>query len=221
MQTLPKSGINADLSSLSSAAQAVHEFLQQRGASFFADIVRGTGLLKSQVETGLWELVTGGLVTADGFDNLRSLIDPKRRSGPRAKRFRDNYGRWTLLHTDYNIEKARALEAMCKVLLARYGVVFRDVCRRETNLPPWRELLSVFRHMEDRGEVRGGRFVNGFIGEQFALPEAADSLRASKNRQSTEQTISASAADPLNMIGTILPGDKVSGVSKKNVEISC
>lgn len=221
MQTIPKSGLNADLSGLSSAAQAVHQFLQQRGASFFADIVRGTGLLKSQVETGLWELVTGGLVTADGFDNLRSLIDPKRRSGPRARRFRDNYGRWTLLHTDYNIEKSRALEAMCKVLLARYGVVFRDVCRRETNLPPWRELLSVFRHMEDRGEVRGGRFVNGFIGEQFALPEAADSLRASKNRQALEQTISASAADPLNMIGTILPGDKVSGVSKKNVEISC
>ncbi|MFN8551321.1 MAG: hypothetical protein U0103_07530 [Candidatus Obscuribacterales bacterium] len=154
MQTLPKSAINADLSGLSSAAQAVHQFLQQRGASFFADIVRGTGLLKSQVETGLWELVTGGLVTADGFDNLRSLIDPKRRSGPRAKRFRDNYGRWTLLHTDYNIERARGLEAMCKVLLARYGVVFRDVCRRETNLPPWRELLSVFRHLEDRGEVR-------------------------------------------------------------------
>lgn len=221
MQTIPKSGVNADLSSLSSAAQAVHQFLQQRGASFFADIVRGTGLLKSQVETGLWELVTGGLVTADGFDNLRSLIDPKRRSGPRAKRFRDNYGRWSLLHTDYNIEKARGLEAMCKVLLARYGVVFRDVCRRETNLPPWRDLLSVFRHMEDRGEVRGGRFVNGFIGEQFALPEAADSLRASKNRQVADQTISASPADPLNMIGTILPGEKISGVSKKNVDISC
>lgn len=221
MQTLPKSAINADLSGLSSAAQAVHQFLQQRGASFFADIVRGTGLLKSQVETGLWELVTGGLVTADGFDNLRSLIDPKRRSGPRAKRFRDNYGRWTLLHTDYNIEKAKGLEAMCKVLLARYGVVFRDVCRRETNLPPWRELLSVFRHMEDRGEVRGGRFVNGFIGEQFALPEAADSLRASKNKQPSDETISACAADPLNMIGIILPGDKVSGASKKNIEISC
>lgn len=221
MTTLPKSAVNADLSGLSSAAQAVQQFLQQRGASFFADIVRGTGLLKTQVETGLWELVTGGLVTADGFDNLRSLIDPKRRSGPRAKRFRDNYGRWTLLHTDHGVEKARGLEAMCKVLLARYGVVFRDVCRREANLPPWRELLSVFRHMEDRGEVRGGRFVNGFIGEQFALPEAADSLRASKNKQPQEQTISASAADPLNMIGTILPGDKVTAVSKKSVELSC
>ncbi|HEY9679348.1 MAG TPA: DEAD/DEAH box helicase [Drouetiella sp.] len=220
MSTLPKSAVNADLSGLSYAAQTVHDFLKQRGASFFADISRGTGLLKAQVETGLWELVTGGLVTADGFDNLRSLIDPKRRSGPRAKRFRDNYGRWTLIHPEHGIEKVKGLEAMCKVLLRRYGVVFRDVCRREANLPPWRDLLSVFRHMEDRGEVRGGRFVNGFIGEQFALPEAADSLRASKNKQ-TEQTISASAADPLNMIGTILPGEKVASVSKKSVELTC
>jgi ATP-dependent helicase Lhr and Lhr-like helicase len=221
MTTLPKSAANADLSGLSYAAQAVEQFLRQRGASFFADIVRGTSMLKAQVEQGLWELVTAGLVSADGFDNLRSLIDPKRRSGPRAKRFRDSYGRWTLLHTEHGVEKAKGLESMCRILLARYGVVFRDVVRREANLPPWRELLSVFRHMEDRGEIRGGRFVNGFIGEQFALPEAADSLRAAKNKQPSEQTVSASAADPLNLIGTILPGDKVAAVSKKNVELSC
>ncbi len=224
MTCLPKSGANADLSRLSYAAQTVEQFLAQRGASFFADIVRGTGLLKTQIEMGLWELVTAGLVSADGFDNLRSLIDPKRRSGQGrglTKRFRDNYGRWTLLHAEHSVEKKKGLESMCKILLARYGVVFRDVLKRETNLPPWRELLAVFRHMEDRGDVRGGRFVAGFVGEQFALSEAVDSLRAAKSKQPSEQTISASAADPLNMIGTILPGDKVASVSKKSVELSC
>ncbi len=147
---------------LSHAAQGVLDFLRQRGASFFADIVRGANKLKAEIETALWELVAAGLVTADGFDNLRSLIDPKRRAGQgsgRTTRPRHNAGRWALLHTDEVVERPRAVEAACWMLLRRYGIVVRDVLAREANLPPWRELLGAFRRLEDRGEIRGGRFV--------------------------------------------------------------
>ena len=120
---------------LSHGAKQVLEFLRQRGASFFADIVRGTDKLKAEVETALWELVAGGLVTADGFDNLRSLIDPKRRSGQgsgRSSRPRHSTGRWALLYTDQATDKNRAHEAVRRMLLRRYGIVFRDVLARET-----------------------------------------------------------------------------------------
>ena len=165
---------------LSHGAQLVLEFLRQRGASFFADIVRGTGKLKAEIETGLWELVAAGLVTADGFDNLRALIDPKRRAGQgsgRSTRPRHSSGRWALLHADVAAERNRAVEAACWMLLRRYGIVIRDLLARESNLPPWRELLMAFRRLEDRGEIRGGRFVDGFLGEQFALPVAVESVR--------------------------------------------
>src|SRR5437899_3366289 len=144
---------------LSHGAKQALEFLRQRGASFFADIVRGTGKLKSEVETALWELVAGGLVTADGFDNLRSLIDPKRRAGQgsgRTARPRHSSGRWALLYTDQAVERNRTVEATCWMLLKRYGIVFRDVLTRETNLPKWRELQVAFKRLEDRGEVRVG-----------------------------------------------------------------
>ncbi len=176
------------------------------------------------MERGLWELVTAGLITAEGFDNLRALIDPTRRAGTRPGgkgRFRDNaYGRWTLLHGEHTVDRILALQSMCKVLLARYGVLFRDVVQRETNLPPWRELLAALRQMEDRGEVRGGRFVLGFIGEQYALPEAVESLRATRNKQLQNSTYSISAADPMNLFGTVLPGDRVASVFSKDVQLS-
>ena len=140
--------------------------------SLLDGIVRGTGKLKaaSEIETGLWELVAAGLVTADGFDNLRALIDPKRRAGQgsgKTTRPRHSSGRWALLHADVAAERPRAVEAACWMLLRRYGIVIRDLLARESNLPPWRELLMGFRRLEDRGEIRGGRFVDGFIGEQF------------------------------------------------------
>ena len=149
---------------LSEGAKQVLEFLRQRGASFFPDIVRGTGKLKAEVETGLWELVAAGLVTADGFDNLRSLIDPKRRSGQgsgRAARPRHSAGRWSLLYPVFSDDRNRTVEATCWMLLRRYGVVFRELLVRENMLPKWRELVMAFRRLEDRGEIRGGRFVPG------------------------------------------------------------
>ena len=218
MAALPKLPAEIDLSGLSQPAKMIEQFLRHRGASFFADIARGTELENVAVEKGLWELVTAGVVSADGFENLRMLIESrstKNKKGLKGKRFRDqSYGRWTLIHAAHTIERGKGLASLCKVLLARYGVVFRDVILRETNLPPWRELLAVFRQMEDRGEVRGGRFVAGFIGEQFALPQAVDSLRAAKNSQE-EMNLRCMVApsDPLNLVGTVLPGEKSSAAT--------
>ena len=205
---------------LSPGAHAVLEFLRRRGASFFADIVRGTGNLKAEVETALWELVAAGMVTADGFDNLRSLINPKRRLGQgsgRTARPRHTPGRWSLLYGNENSDRTKVAEATCWMLLQRYGVVFREVLARESNLPKWRELLIAFRRLEDRGEVRGGRFVSGFLGEQFALPEAVESLRAMRNIPADGETVTISAADPLNLVGFIIPGERVAAISGKSV----
>ena len=203
---------------LSPVANEVLAFLQSRGASFFADIVRGTGKLKAEVETGLWELVAAGVVTADGFDNLRTLVSPRRSTATaRARRPRHSAGRWTIMHTEPARDYAAALEATCRMLLDRYGVVFRELLARESVLPKWRELLLTFRRLEDRGEVRGGRFVSGFIGEQFALPEAVESLRAMRNAQPSGETITVSAADPLNLAGIIVPGERVPAISGHNV----
>jgi len=205
---------------LSHGAQIVLDFLRQRGASFFADIVRGTNKLKAEIETALWELVAAGLVTADGFDNLRSLIDPKRRAGQgsgRTTRPRHNAGRWALLHTEEVVERPRAVEAACWMLLRRYGIVVRDVLAREANLPPWRELLGAFRRLEDRGEIRGGRFVDGFLGEQFALPVAVESVRAMRKLDAATGTITLSAADPLNLVGILVPGERVPAISGNSV----
>ena len=227
MTVFHKSATDADLGGLSTAALTVETYLRQRGASFFSDIVRGTRFLKCEVETALWELVTAGLVSSDSFDNLRSLIDPKRRAGrglERAGNAQESIGRWSLLYTEPSVTRVKAIESMCRVLLHRYGVVFRDVVKRESNLPPWRELLVMFRAMEDRGEIRGGRFVAGFLGEQFALPAALESLRAARNRApetvNSISSIHASAIDPLNLVGVILPGDKVPAVSGRYFQLS-
>ncbi len=218
----PHRGVDDDSGTrgLSEGARQVAEFLRQRGASFFADIVRATGKLKSEIETALWELVAGGLVTADGFDNLRSLIDPKRRAGQgnaRTSRPRHSAGRWALLHTEFAAEKERILEATCWMLLKRYGVVFRDLLARETNLPKWRDLQIIFRRLEDRGEIRGGRFVDGFGGEQFALPVAVESLRATRSMPLQGEIITISAADPLNLVGILVPGERVPAISGRSV----
>ena len=197
---------------LSADAAAVLQFLRQRGASFFADIVRGTGKLKAEVETALWELVAAGLLTADGFDNLRALIDPKRRSGQgsgRIARPRHSAGRWSLLYSSDAHDHIQALEATCWMLLRRYGIVFRELLTRETILPKWRDVLITLRRLEDRGEVRNGRFVNGFLGEQFALPLAVESLRAKRKQNPSGEVTTISAADPLNLVGIVVPGERV------------
>jgi ATP-dependent Lhr-like helicase len=214
---------DAKAPTLSHSAREVLAQIEQRGASFFADLVRATGRLASEVEDGLWELVAAGLVTADGFENLRSLVDPKRRRGEGRGRFsrpRHAAGRWALVRHAANMvwSDARAL-AFADQLLLRWGVLFRDLLARESLAPPWRDLLPVLRRKEAQGEIRGGRFVSGFSGEQFARPEALDLLRAIRRSSQQpdaepEQHVDVANSDPLNLAGIILPGPRVSTLSR-------
>jgi ATP-dependent helicase Lhr and Lhr-like helicase len=210
---------------LSPVAQAVLELLKQRGALFFPDLVRATGRLKAEIETGLWELVAAGLVTADGFENLRALVTPKNATGGglekvmgKVRRPRHAPGRWSLLQTE-GADRDHNVESCCWMLLRRYGVVFRDLLVRETNLPRWRELQIGYRRLEDRGEVRGGKFVDGFLGEQFALPVAVESLRAHRKlaQNVNAERVTIAAADPLNLVGIIVPGDRIPAISGRSV----
>lgn len=201
---------------LSQQARDVLQFLGVRGASFFEDIARGVRLLKAEIESALWELVTAGLVTADDFDNLRSLIDPKRRAigGPRH-----SGGRWALLWGYENLDRQKVADATCKMLLKRYGVVFREMLTRESPDVSWREILQSLRRMEDRGEVRGGRFVSGFLGEQYAMAIAVDSLRAFRKRQPVENSYKIAATDPLNLGGILVPGERIPAMPGRLVQV--
>jgi len=220
---------------LSAVAQDLRRALSERGASFFADLVRMTNHLPTEVEEGLWELVATGLVTADGFDNLRALMDPRRRRAEgrgRSRRPRHSAGRWSLLrqaisHQPSAISSKSALpgaspithhaspltDQVARQLLRRYGVVFRDLLARESLVQSWRDLLVQYRRMELQGEIRGGRFVSGFVGEQFALPEAVQSMRALRQTGfGLAQEVTLSACDPLNLAGIILPGPRIPAV---------
>ncbi len=214
---------------LSDAARQVFESLRRRGACFLAEIVKDTRLLTSSVEDALWELAAAGLVTADGFENLRALIDPKRRLAParhHSRRARFVPGRWALLsgfaHAPDDAApdlSSGSLEAVARQLLLRWGVVFRDLLTRESIVPPWRDLLVTLRRMEAQGEVRGGRFVSGFVGEQFARPEAVDLLREIRREQGVGASPQVSAADPLSLGGIITPGPRVSPQSGLRVPL--
>jgi len=214
---------------LSAEALQVRTLLEQRGACFANDIGRILSLSKQATQQALWELATAGLAAADGFDQLRAMMDPRRKasaaSGIARRPVRSTAGRWSLLNEVVHaapsaIEQARrndeALESYARMLLVRYGVVFRDLLTRESNAPKWRELVGILRRLEARGEVRGGRFVTGFGGEQYALPEAADSLRASRPRE-CKAVINVAAADPLNLAGIVLPGERVPSIPGRQV----
>ena len=189
---------------LSHAAIDVLDEIRKRGAPFFGDIVRGSKRLPSEVEDALWQLVAAGLVTADGFDALRSLIDAKRRLGEKGRRARprSSGGRWTLLDS---ATEAIDPDRFARRLLARWGVVFRDVVVRENLAPRWRDVLLALRRMEARGEIRGGRFVHGFVGEQFALPDAIDALRATRRAGDESPLTDVTSYDPLNLGTLIVP----------------
>ncbi|MDQ6931766.1 MAG: DEAD/DEAH box helicase [Candidatus Eremiobacteraeota bacterium] len=204
---------------LSHASREVLDEIERRGAPFFTDIVRGTKRLASEVEEALWQLVAAGLVTADGFDALRSLIDAKRRLGEKGMRARprSSGGRWTVLASStQHIDP----QAFARRLLNRWGVVFRDVIARETLAPRWRELLLAFRRMESRGEIRGGRFVHGFVGEQFAMPEALEALRACRRSSDGSVVPQVGAYDPLYLSGTILPRSRTTSDITEQVLVS-
>ncbi|MCB9543108.1 MAG: DEAD/DEAH box helicase [Myxococcales bacterium] len=186
-------------------AAAIHRRLAERGAAFTDELTAATGRPPAEIEAALWSLVAAGHVTADGFDGLRRLIGPTAR-GPIGS------GRWALLREGLALEADPGTKATrwARLLLVRYGVVFRDLIPREDHAPPWRELLPELRRLEARGEIRGGRFVGGFSGEQFALPAAVDALRAIRDRRPDRPVyVRLSAADPLNLAGITSPGPRV------------
>jgi ATP-dependent Lhr-like helicase len=194
---------------LSAEAKAVREVLAQCGASFFHELASHTGLLPSVVERGLAELAGAGIATADSFAGLRALLAaPEKRRG-----LVETAGRWSLLRS----EKSDDVEALATTLLKRYGVVFRTLLQRESQLPPWRELVRVYRRLEARGEIRGGRFVGGFGGEQFAAPDAVGRLRAVRKMEKAGELIVLGAADPLNLVGILTPEARVAGIHRNRV----
>lgn len=199
-------------------AQKVADILKSKGALFFSDIVAETGILRTQVEDALGELVNWGLITSDAYVGLKALITPSAKRPKYKSRRRlavspfDNAGRWSLIEQaqeDSDSINTDNIDFIALNLLNRYGVIFKKMLERESNLPPWRDLLRVYWRMEARGEIRGGRFVAGVSGEQFALPEALSLLRKIPKREESEQVITLSSADPLNLVGIILPGDKI------------
>ena len=222
-------GSNDNFDNLFHSAGKVLEVLTNQGASFFDEIVVKTGLLKAQVEEGMCELVALGMLTSDSFTGLRALlVDSKYRTNNGSRRRNrltftmDQAGRWSILHAHTNSENIQkfekeSLETVARVLLRRYGVVFRKIVDRENFAPPWRDLVRVFRTLEARGEIRGGRFVDGVWGEQFALPEAVSKLRAVRKETKNGSLGSISAADPLNLTAIITPGKRVSSLFSNRI----
>ncbi|HEX9312594.1 MAG TPA: DEAD/DEAH box helicase, partial [Actinomycetota bacterium] len=205
----------------------VLEALRAHGALFAADLVTITRRMPHEIEEALWDAVARGLVTADGFEAVRTLLARRavsraphrprlRRAGSRTTA--RSAGRWSLVPGTQATEDPDELaEALAEQLLARWGVVFRDLMARETYMVPWREVLWALRRMEARGTIRGGRFVNGFSGEQYAVPEAVEALRAVRKQERTGETITLSAADPLNLVGIVLPGPRVPALRSNTV----
>ena len=239
--------MEADPDSLTSEGRAVKTALTERGALFFHELVAATRLLPTQVERALGELAGVGLVTADSFSGLRALLTPPEKRERLGRRRRggaqgvDTAGRWALLRApspptpspsaeESNVfpsprgrgdreegEGKERVETLARVLLRRYGVVFRALLARESRLPPWRELAMVYRRLEARGEIRGGRFVSGFGGEQFALPDAVGRLRAVRKLEKEGELVVLSAADPLNLVGILTPDARVTAIARSRV----
>ncbi len=204
------------LQGLSAAARDVAAYLETHGASFLADIAKGTGHLTVRTERALWELVTRGQVTGDGIAGLRMLLTPElKRKDPRRGSRKGSagqampVGRWSLWRNEDPGAADAATETLARQFLQRYGVVFRELLARETRCPPWRLLLQAYRRMEARGEIRGGRFVGGFVGEQYALPDAVESMRSVRRLAPDTEPVMVSCTDPLNLVGILTPGPRV------------
>jgi ATP-dependent Lhr-like helicase len=216
----------ADENALSDAAREILGYLRTHGASFFPEITAGIRQLPSQIEEALWQLVAAGLVTADSFTALRSLVtgEAKRQEHSRRRPRRPHLmrpdqirprrtreGRWSLLECKGQAPENRT-EFWAQQFMRRYGIFCRELLVREPSAPPWRELLKILRRSEARGEIRGGLFIAGLNGEQFALPEAVDALRALRRKDPPGQYVRISACDPLNLVGILTPGPRITAV---------
>ncbi len=205
-----------DRRDLPEAARYVLAALTARGASFFNDLVGASGLDPDTVRRGIGSLVAAGSVTCDGFSGLRALVAASRGIPPVNDRRTKFAGRWTTLATVTGT-RDDAVETFARALLRRYGVVFRRLLARESGAIPWRDLTRVYRRLEARGELRGGRFVSGMSGEQFALPDAVERLRAIRRMPATGTIVTISAADPLNLAGIITAGERIRAASRTRV----
>ena len=214
----PSDGDGGNDSQPAGSAREILEHLITRGACFLSDLVAATHRLPSDVEEALWQLAAAGKVTSDGVEALRSRTSGKTGRSRRLSRFRarperrrSGYSRWSLLRAANSPDEGHedAVEARARQLLVRYGVLFPELLAREPMAPRWRELVRVLRRLEARGEIRGGRFVAGFVGEQFALLEAVEALRKVKGAPATGQLVAVSACDPLNLVGIVTPGERV------------
>jgi ATP-dependent Lhr-like helicase len=218
----PSSGMHP-----SPQAQSLLDRLSTHGALFFDELVDSTRMLRTQVEQALAEMVALGLVNSDSFGGLRALLVPsaqRRPVGGAKRRGRvlsfgmESAGRWSLIPRGSDPDTTTALEHVARTLLRRYGVVFWRLLAREASwLPPWRDLLRVYRRLEARGEIRGGRFVAGFSGEQYALPEAVSLLRRKRRERDTHRWVSLSGADPLNLVGILTPGPRLPALTGNRV----
>ena len=219
---------------LSAGAQTVFDMLRTGGALFFTELVRRTGLLPSQVEEALSQLAALGVVTSDSFDGLRALLVPSnkrptfgRNEGKRRRKTNlasiEFGGRWSLLRTQLSGDGAEAsasdaaAEKFARILLRRYGVVFRRLLERESFSVTWYQLARIYRRWEARGEIRGGYFVGGVSGEQFALPEAIGLLRSIRKESPNHELITLSAADPLNLQGILTPGPRIAALTSNRI----
>jgi ATP-dependent Lhr-like helicase len=215
------------------AAADVLACLRETGALFHTDLSARLGRLPVEIEEGLWDLVARGLVTADGFQAVRSLLGARERWARTRARERARRGlrrglrkgpdgaaegRWALFPVAMPVDEPDELaEAIAEQLLARWGIVFRDLMAREKLAVPWRDIVWALRRLEARGQIRGGRFVTGVSGEQYALPHAVDALRRVRRNERSGEIVRISAADPLNLVGIITPGPRVPAVRSNRV----
>ncbi|MGH7726449.1 MAG: DEAD/DEAH box helicase [Candidatus Eiseniibacteriota bacterium] len=215
-----------DSRALSTYARTILDALDERGASFTQDLERATGLLPSHFEMGLTQLIGHGLVTCDSYGGLRRLMTaPSRRQGPMKHAPLTPAGRWSRFRApepDVALSSPREtdVEFAARTLLTRYGIVFRRLLERERIPVPWREIVRFYRHLELRGELRGGRFVQRFAGEQYALPEAVELLRRLRRRATPpREDMHVAAADPLNLEGVLTPDARISPQTRRLVRV--
>jgi ATP-dependent Lhr-like helicase len=200
------------------AAGKVLAALRARGASFLRELAAACGMDDGDAASALGDLVAAGLVTSDGFAGLRAIVQASSGRSTSREGRANSAGRWSLLRRDDpGTPREPAVEAQARALLRRYGVVFRRLLTREANAAPWRELARTYRRLEARGEIRGGRFVSGMSGEQFALPDAVDLLRETRRTPADGRLITISAADPLNVTGIITAGERVRAIETSRI----
>jgi ATP-dependent Lhr-like helicase len=205
---------------LSDHARHVLRTLRTHGASFLNELVRAGAMDEGAIHAAIADLASAGLVVSDGFAGVRAVMrmmrqpsQPDRRQNPLGRQ--DPVGRWSPVRFEQHREVA--IETQARALLARYGVVFRRLLGRETNAVAWRVLTAVYRRLEARGEIRGGRFVSGMSGEQFALPEAVERLREVRKSKRDGRLVTISAVDPLNLTGILTSGERIRSITSNRL----